>query len=96
MPDNPNTHSSPLGGYLIAFALGALAGAVTALLFAPQSGKETRQFLADKGRKLKDDAQKTLEQAKDFIDSTKAKITDAVEAGKEAVSEKLTEHQKSA
>jgi gas vesicle protein len=94
MSDNQNNHSSPLGGYLAAFAIGALAGAVTALLLAPRSGKETRQMIADRGQKFKDDAQKTYEQAKDYIGSAKAKISDAVEAGKEAVSEEMAKHQK--
>ena len=96
MSDNQDTHSSPVGGYLAAFAIGALAGAVAALLLAPHSGKETRQLIADRGRKIKGDAQKTFEQAKDYIGSTKTKIADAFEAGKEAVSEGLAKHQKSA
>jgi len=94
--DNHNTHSSPVGGYLTAFAIGALAGAVTALLLAPHLGKETRQLIAARGRKFKGDAQETFDQARDFIDNTKAKISDAVEAGMEAVSEELAKHQKSA
>jgi len=96
MSDNHNTHSSPVGGFLTAFVIGALAGAVTALLFAPHSGKETRQLIAARGRKIKDDAQVTFEQAKDFIGSTKTKIADAFEAGKEAVNEGLAKHQKGA
>jgi len=94
MSDNQNTHSSSLGGYLAVFGIGALVGAVTALLLAPHSGKETRQLIAARGLKLKDDAQKTFEQAKGFIDSTKTRITDAVEAGKEAVNEELAKRQK--
>ena len=96
MSDNHNTHSSPVGGFLTAFAIGALAGAVTALLFAPHSGKETRQLIAARGRKVKEGAQETFEQAKDIIGSTKAKIADAFEAGKEAVNEGLAKRQKSA
>lgn len=38
---------------LIAAALGGLAGAAIALLFAPKSGKETRAQLADTGQQLK-------------------------------------------
>ena len=35
---------------LMAFVLGAIAGAATALLWAPQTGEETRRLLADKAR----------------------------------------------
>ncbi|MCK6630559.1 MAG: FAD-dependent oxidoreductase [Anaerolineae bacterium] len=38
---------------LIAAALGGLVGAVTALLFAPKSGKETRAQLSEKGQQVK-------------------------------------------
>lgn len=38
------------GSVLLAFALGALAGAAVALLYAPASGEETRRRLADKSR----------------------------------------------
>jgi gas vesicle protein len=35
-----------------AFLLGGLIGAVVGLLYAPQSGEETRQSLADEGQEL--------------------------------------------
>jgi gas vesicle protein len=38
------------GSVLLAFALGALAGAAVALLYAPASGEETRRRLGDKSR----------------------------------------------
>lgn len=37
-----------------AFCIGASIGAVVALLFAPKSGRENRQFIADKTRQGKD------------------------------------------
>ena len=36
-------NGSSAGGVLVAFALGAIAGAAVALLFAPATGEETRQ-----------------------------------------------------
>ena len=48
-----NNESSHAGGYLAAFAIGALVGTGAALLYAPRSGKETRKLLAKKGRELK-------------------------------------------
>jgi gas vesicle protein len=38
------------GGVLLAFLAGAVTGAAVALLFAPATGDETRQFLTDKAR----------------------------------------------
>ena len=38
------------GSILLAFILGAVSGAAVALLYAPQSGDETREFLGQKAR----------------------------------------------
>ena len=47
------------------FFLGALVGAAVALLYAPRSGKETRQYLAKKTKKLKDNAENVYQETKD-------------------------------
>lgn len=49
-----------LGGVLI----GALAGAVTMLLLAPQSGKDTRRQIQEKGIELRD---RTTEMVEDTL-----------------------------
>jgi gas vesicle protein len=41
------------GSVMVAFVVGALTGAVVALLFAPASGEETREFLGEKAREGK-------------------------------------------
>ena len=41
-------------GIVVAFALGALAGAVVALLFAPAKGEDTRDLLTEKAREGRD------------------------------------------
>jgi gas vesicle protein len=74
-------------GYLTAFAIGALVGAGIALLYAPRSGKETREVLARGARKLKDKAGDALDEAKEMIREKKTEIAAAVEAGKEAMRE---------
>jgi gas vesicle protein len=89
-------NSCQVGGIVTAFAVGALVGAGIALLYAPQSGQETRKLIADKGRELKGRAQDKLEDAKDYIEGKKAEIAAAVEAGKEAMREERAKHQKSA
>jgi gas vesicle protein len=86
------------GSILLAFAAGAVIGAGIALLYAPQSGRETRELLARKAGDLKDatvDAYgKTIEKGAEYIDKGKeyvrgkrSQITAAYEAGKEAYQE---------
>ena len=38
------------GSILLAFILGAVSGAAVALLYAPASGHETREYLGEKAR----------------------------------------------
>ena len=89
-------NSYPVGGFLAVFAIGALAGAGIALLYAPRSGEETRNLIAAKGRELKGKATDALGDARDYIDGKKAEIAAAVEAGKEAMHEERAKHQKHA
>jgi len=91
-----NNESTRIGGYLAAFAIGALVGTGVALLYAPRSGKETRDLLAKKGRELKGKAADVLDDAKDFVQGKKAEITAAVEAGKDAMREERAKHLKAA
>ena len=41
------------GSVMVAFVIGALTGAAVALLFAPATGEETREFLGEKAREGK-------------------------------------------
>jgi gas vesicle protein len=50
------------GAFLVGFIVGGLTGAVVALLFAPQSGEETRALIKDKSIELRDKAQLTAEE----------------------------------
>ena len=76
--------SSPRSGFTI-FAVGALIGAGIALLYAPQSGKETRKLLAKKAKQLRDKAQDTVENAQEFIKDRKKDLVAAIHSGKEIV-----------
>ena len=51
------------GAFLVGFIVGGLTGAVVSLLFAPQSGEETRALIRDKSIELRDRASETAEQA---------------------------------
>jgi len=85
-------NSSPRSGFKI-FAVGALIGAGIALLYAPQSGKETRKLMSKRAKLLRDKAQVTVEQAQEFIKDRTADVASAFNSGKELVEQ--TKHKKS-
>jgi gas vesicle protein len=62
------------------FLIGAAVGAVLGLLFAPQSGNETRNKIKDLSKKVEDDViegfEKVSEAAKSFADKAKNKFGD--------------------
>ena len=59
--------SGNAGALLIAFTLGAIAGAAVALLLAPATGRETREFLGEKAREGVRKAKDVYAEAKDDI-----------------------------
>lgn len=70
---------SGASGVILSFMLGGLVGAALAILFAPQSGEETRELLGDKlregterGRRLREKAvakgREVLEDASGYLD----------------------------
>jgi len=69
------------GTVLVSFVAGAAIGAVAALLYAPKSGQEMRESIAD----LTEDA---VDKIKEYAKDAQEKIKSAVEDGKETISEK--------
>jgi len=53
------------GSLLVAFVAGALAGAAVALLYAPASGDETRDYLGRRAREESDRARRNINTAFD-------------------------------
>ncbi len=51
---------------MVAFVIGALTGAAVALLFAPATGEETREFLGQKAREGKAKARDAMDQGRDY------------------------------
>lgn len=72
------------GTVVVAFVLGAIAGAAAALLFAPATGEETRRLIAEKAREGKDKANEAARQGREFLDRQRQNIASAVERGREA------------
>ena len=69
---------------LMAFVLGAIAGAATALLWAPQAGEETRRLIADKAREGREKASEAAHKSREFVDRQREHLSGALERGKEA------------
>jgi gas vesicle protein len=72
------------GGVLVAFVLGAIAGAAVALLVAPASGEETRRKLGERAREGRDKAGEAARQGREFLRNQREGLTSAFERGKEA------------
>ncbi len=80
------------------FMAGLGIGAILALLFAPKSGKETREYLTHKaeeskdyvsarGKELRKQAEEAVEKAKDVVSKQKEQLSSALEAGRQAYHE---------
>jgi gas vesicle protein len=72
------------GSILLAFLLGAVAGAAAALLYAPATGDETREYLGKKARESRDRAADAAAKGREVINQGRETITTAIERGKEA------------
>jgi gas vesicle protein len=85
--------------FLAGLGLGALIGAATALLLAPKSGEETRQDIASRADDIKkkanqvvqdlsESSEELVKKSKELIETTKVKVQSAIDAGKQAMTQK--------
>ena len=76
------------------FAIGFMAGAASALLFAPQSGDETRDLLAEKARRGIDQGSKAIRdaaaQGADVVQKARQQARETIETGKAAYSKAVS------
>jgi gas vesicle protein len=68
-------HTNNTFGVLVGMLIGALAGAATMLLLAPQSGKDTRMQIQKKGIELRDQATEMVEDTIAQVRTNTNKIT---------------------
>jgi gas vesicle protein len=69
---------------MVAFMLGAIAGAGVALLVAPASGEETRRKLSEKAREGREKASEAARHGREFLRNQRDGLSTAFERGKEA------------
>lgn len=53
---------------LLSFIVGGMVGGILGILFAPKSGKETREDIAEAASEMKKEAQKFAKDAKERVD----------------------------
>ncbi len=85
-----------VGTVFLAMVTGALAGAVAALLLAPQSGEESRQQLRsyarraeegirDIGEKAGKEFERVVQAGRDIYEENKTVLSEAFDAGRDAM-----------
>jgi gas vesicle protein len=76
------------GNVLLAFILGAVSGAAVALLYAPATGRETREYLGDRAEEARVRAAAAAADAaargRDALNQGRETLTTAIERGREA------------
>jgi gas vesicle protein len=72
------------GSVLLAFILGAVSGAAVALLYAPTSGRQTREFLAERAKEGRQRAAEAADRGRGAIAQSRETLASAVERGREA------------
>ena len=76
--------SGGAGSVLLAFLLGAVSGAALALLYAPATGRETREYLGDRAREGRARAADAAAKGREAINQGRETLTNAIERGREA------------
>jgi gas vesicle protein len=84
--------SGGAGTGIAMFLLGAAIGAGVALLFAPQSGEETRADLRRGARRLKRKARDIVDQGGEVVDDLKRQGRSAVKDARSAIEDRLARH----
>jgi gas vesicle protein len=78
------------GSVLLAFLLGAVSGAALALLYAPQTGQETRDYLGEKAEEARRRAAEAAAKGREAINQGRETLNSAIERGREAYQQART------
>lgn len=79
-----NDNGIGAGGLLVAFVAGAVTGAAVALLFAPSSGEETREYLSERAREGRERAAEAARQGRAELARQRENLAAAIDRGREA------------
>jgi gas vesicle protein len=72
------------GSILLAFILGAVSGAAVALLYAPATGRETREFLGERAGEARVKAAEAAAKGRDVLSQGRETLSSAIDRGREA------------
>jgi gas vesicle protein len=72
------------GTVMLAFVVGAATGAAAALLLAPATGEETREYLGQKARESRDRTREAVDQGREVYQRQRETLATAIERGREA------------
>ena len=72
------------GSVMLAFLVGAVAGAAVALLYAPTAEQDTREFLGEKAREGRERAAEAAAKGREAIGRGRETVATAIERGREA------------
>ena len=72
------------GNILLAFLLGAVSSAAVALLYAPASGRDTRDYLGEKAREGRARAAEAAAKGREALAQGRETLSSAIDRGREA------------
>ncbi len=78
------------GSVLLAFILGLVSGAAVAMLYAPASGRETREYLGERAREGRERATEIAERGRQALGQGRETLANAIERGREAYQQART------
>jgi gas vesicle protein len=81
---------SGAGSILLAFILGAVSGAAVAMLYAPATGRETREYLGERAREGRERATEIVGKGRQAIDHGRETLANAIDRGREAYQQART------
>ena len=85
-----NGNDAGSGHVMLAFLLGAVAGAAVALLYAPATGQDTRGLLGEKAREGRERATEAAAKGREAVNRGRETVATAIERGREAYEQART------
>ena len=86
----PRDEGAGAGSILLAFILGAVSGAAVALLYAPASGRDTRDYLGEKAREGRARAAEAAAKGREALAQGRETLSNAIDRGREAYEQART------